>query len=88
MGWDLLGFREHFVSGWMLSNLQSVRVIWNVQAGVIVLAHVIGIIVTHLIELQVSSSARTAIIRQVPMTILMIAYTVFGLWLLSSPSAG
>jgi hypothetical protein len=32
--------------------------------------------------------ARTAIIRQVPMTILMIAYTVFGLWLLSSPSAG
>ncbi|MDQ1850740.1 hypothetical protein Q9299_20760 [Gemmobacter fulvus] len=86
MGWDLLGFRDHFVTGWMLNNFYAVRVIWNVQAGVVVLAHVVGVIATHLIELQVSHSPRTAIVRQLPMTVLMVAYTAFGLWLLSTPT--
>ena len=41
----------------------------------------------HAIALQ-KLDARTALWSQVPMTGLMISYTVFGLWLLSTPVAG
>jgi hypothetical protein len=60
---------------------------WNVQVAAIVLAHVVAVFVAHALALQKHGSARRAAVSQIPMTLLMVGYTVFGLWLLSTPVA-
>jgi hypothetical protein len=44
--------------------------------------------VAHLIGVRRLGDRRMVILSQIPMTILMIAYTQFGLWLLSAPAIG
>lgn len=45
-------------------------------------------ILAHLIAYRHFGSARLATVSQIPLAILMVGYTVFGLWLLSAPTAG
>jgi hypothetical protein len=37
---------------------------------------------------RLHADGRAALLSQLPLTILMVAYTVLGLWLLSTPTAG
>ena len=55
---------------------------------VIVVAHVLAVATAHFLALRNTSSLREAILSQSPMTALMIGYTLFGLWLLSTPAVG
>ena len=87
-GWDLLGLADAHVTTSFLTNLASVRLIWHVQIATIVIAHVVAVSIAHLIMLRRVGRQRTAIIGQIPMTVLMIGYTQFGLWLLSAPAIG
>lgn len=91
-GWNLLGLEQHFVSTSFMNDYHAMLVIWNVQAFCIVIGHVIAIVLAfHLaaaareegIEGRRHSSSG---LRDVPMTVLMVFYTVFGLWLLSTPT--
>jgi hypothetical protein len=43
------------------------------------------VIVSHALALQATETRRTVLLSQIPTTVLMIGYTVFGLWLLSAP---
>jgi hypothetical protein len=87
-GWDLFGLGDAHVTTSFLTNFASVRLIWQVQIASIVIAHVVAMAIAHLIALRRVGHRRTAIVSQLPMTILMIAYTQFGLWLLSAPAIG
>ncbi|HWA37469.1 MAG TPA: hypothetical protein VG873_06355 [Burkholderiales bacterium] len=87
-GWDLFGTRDLHVRTSFLADHASVTVIWNVQVAAIVAAHVAAVFVAHALALRRHGAARTALVSQVPMTGLMIGYTVLGLWLLSTPVAG
>lgn len=87
-GWNLTGFRDWHVTASFLADHDSVRLIWNVQVAAIVAAHVAAVGVAHAIALREHGSARAALASQAPMTLLMVGYTVFGLWLLSTPVAG
>ncbi len=40
----------------------------------------------HALAYRLTSDARSAAISQIPLAFLMVGYTVFGLWLLSSPT--
>jgi hypothetical protein len=71
-----------------LADHESIYVIWNVQVAAIVLAHVAAVLVAHVLALRRHGSARTALVSQLPMTGLMVGYTILGLWLLSTPVAG
>jgi hypothetical protein len=42
---------------------------------------------SHWIALRVFASRRAALASQVPMLLLMVAYTVVGLWVISQPLA-
>ena len=86
-GWNLLGARELHPSASFLAHHSTVHAMWNVQVAGIVVAHVVAVVVAHAIALRRQSSVRRAALSQVPMTVLMIGYTVFGLWLLSTPVA-
>ena len=41
----------------------------------------------HLVALDLHRDARTATVSQVPLAMVMVLYTLFGLWLLATPIA-
>ena len=92
-GWNLLQLApdRQAAAGW-LNNLDSVTLIWRVQTIVIVTGHIIGVVVAHLIALDLlrrhSNAATAAAASQLFLAGLMAAYTLFGLWLLSTPAIG
>ncbi len=87
-GWDLLGLGHFEVTTSMLTSYQSVYAIWVVQAAAIVLAHVLAVAGAHAIALKRQPAGRAALASQLPLALLMIGYTWFGLWLLAAPTAG
>ena len=88
LGWNLLGTRDLHVSSSILNNYDSVRAIWLVQVVTIVVGHVVAVAVAHVLAVRDSANRREALLYQIPMILMMIGYTLFGLWLLSTPSAG
>jgi len=85
-GWNLLGTRDLNVTLSFLSDPPQLYTIWNTQVAIIVAAHVFAVYIAHLIALRFGWSLKTAILSQAPMTLLMIGYTMLGLWLLSTPA--
>ncbi len=85
-GWDLLHVGSFQPTASFFNNLHDVTMIWNAQALIICFAHVVGIILAHSIAGRVFGSLRKATTSQYPLAALMVIYTVFGLWLLSTPT--
>ncbi len=88
LGWDLLGLRDYEVNAAFLGNHVLVQLVWKLQVAAIVLAHVVAVGVSHLLAIGQLESLGQAVLSQAPMTALMIAYTLFGLWLLATPVVG
>ncbi len=84
-GWDLLGLGTFYVTTGFFNDQASVRVIFLIQAGVVVLGHVLAILMAHALAVRAFGSSKRAALSQAPLALFMIAYTVFGLWLLASP---
>ncbi|MCX8997971.1 hypothetical protein NOF55_12745 [Rhizobiaceae bacterium BDR2-2] len=87
-GWDLFGTAHWHVTTSFLQHLEGVRMIWIAQTAVIVTGHVVGILVAHMIALDYFGKAGAAARSQLFLAAAMVFYTVFGLWLLSTPSIG
>jgi hypothetical protein len=75
------------VSAAIAAGSDAAWTIWNAQAAAIVGGHVVAVLAAHLLAFRLHGSSRAAALSQLPLTLLMIAYTVFGLWLLSTPTA-
>lgn len=76
----LLGLPPFYVSMGFLSDRESMVVVWNAQFVAILAAHVLAVVLAlHLAGPGVRARAH------LPLTVLMVGYTVLGLWLLSSP---
>ena len=87
LGWNLLGMRELHVTASFLTHHASVEAIWYAQVGVIVAAHVAAVVALHGLVGESREGRLASILSEIPLTVLMIGYTVFGLWLLSTPVA-
>lgn len=85
VGWNLFGTAEWHTTTSFLNTLSGVTLIFNTETIVIALGHVTGIVMAHLIALELFESPRKAVLSQIPLAILMVFYTGFGLWLLSTP---
>lgn len=85
-GWRLFGLPDHWVSFGFLATRDGVLAIWIAQFTVILVAHMLAVI--HGLKLAAQGSTGTGLAGHLPITLLMVAYTVFGLWLLSAPAAG
>jgi hypothetical protein len=85
-GWQLLGLPDHWVSFGFLTTHSGVQMIWMAQFAVILGAHLLAVVLN--LKLTERLPEADGVRAHLPMTLLMIAYTVFGLWLLSSPTAG
>ncbi len=77
-GWNPLGLGPNWVSFGMLADHAAVRAIWNAQFAFILGAHLLAV----LLGLKMAAPGRA--LAHLPMTVLMVLYTVFGLWLLST----
>jgi hypothetical protein len=86
--WDLLGLGHPHITVSFLSNYDSVSIIWKLQAVGVVLGHILAVSLAHLIAVARIGSTRAAMASQLPLAVLMVAYTLFGLWLLATPTAG
>ena len=86
-GAALLGLHHFHVTTSFFNQWHTVRAIWLTQAGSIVLAHMLAIVLSHAIALRAFGSHRTATLSQAPVAGFMVLYTWFGLWLLASPLA-
>lgn len=92
LNWNLLGAETYRVTTSFTTHLPSVSVIWSAQTAFIVIGHVIGITVAHLMAVRLfgdsTVAGKAAAISQLPLAGLMVFYTWFGLWLLSTPAVG
>lgn len=83
---DYVGMEPAPVTTGFFNTLATVRVIWLAQAGAVVLGHVSAVLVAHALALRLyRGDHRAAALSQVPLAAFMVAYTLFGLWLLASP---
>lgn len=79
-GSNLFGGAE---SGVDYSIVSATRV-WYVQIGALVIGHVAALVLAHDRALVVYGSARAAARSQIAMLVMMVMFTILGLWLLSA----
>ncbi|RUM97056.1 hypothetical protein EET67_14395 [Pseudaminobacter arsenicus] len=88
LGWNLLGTAHFHVEAGIVAGHDSAWALWNAQAVAIIAGHALAVLIAHALAFRLHEDARRATMSQFPLTVLMIFYTVFGLWLLSTPTAG
>jgi len=86
-GADWLGLGQFYVTTSFLNTQETVETIWRTQSGAIIIGHIIAVCVAHRIALDLWPTERLALKAQIPLALLMLGYTFFGLWLLASPTA-
>src|SRR3569833_647626 len=75
-GWDIFGTAHYQVN----IGLIGAREVWYAQFIAIVFGHIIATYVAHQIAVREFSSREQMLFGQLPMLVLMVIYTVFGLW--------
>nr|WP_269932781.1 hypothetical protein [Aminobacter sp. HY435] len=88
LGWNLFGTAHMPIEAGIVMGAGAAWMLWNLQALAIVGGHVLAVLVAHLLAWRLHPVATSASLSQMPLTLLMIGYTVFGLWLLSTATAG
>jgi hypothetical protein len=86
LGWDLFNTAHMHIKDSLRTHHLYIELSWYAQVAVIVIGHVTAILVAHIIALREEKSASAQAYRQIPLTVLMVAYTFLGLWLLSTPT--
>jgi hypothetical protein len=81
-GWNLFGTAGYKVD----LAIVSPYVFWYGAVTLIVIGHVIAVVLAHVVALNVFPAR--AIQSQVPMLVLMVAYTTLSLWILAQPVVG
>lgn len=88
-GWDMFGTADHHVTTSFLFTFEGVQAIFNTQTAAIALGHVVAVILAHALMLdsqrETARAKRLLFWLELPFAGLMVFYTAFGLWLLSTP---
>jgi hypothetical protein len=87
-GADVLSLGHFHVTTSFLNTYEGTRAIWNAQTAGIVIGHVLAVLIAHELARRSVSDNRTLVLSQLPLAAVMVGYTLFGLWLLSTPTAG
>jgi hypothetical protein len=83
-GWNLFGTRGRPVD----LGIVSPAVYWYGSVALIVIGHVLAVIVAHVEATRRFASHRAAMLSQLPMLVLMVAYTSLSLWIMAQPIVG
>lgn len=80
-GWNLFGTAQYTQQNLIL----GAKMVWFIEIGFIVLAHIVGVIYAHVLALNIFKNPKIALKSQYPIVLLMVGYTALTLWLLSQP---
>lgn len=81
LGWDLWGTAGRTID----ITVVTARDVWYMSVAAIVMGHVIAVWLAHRAAVESLTDRRRAVISQLPMLALMVAYTMLSLWILSQP---
>ncbi|MGC4024223.1 MAG: hypothetical protein QM744_03085 [Mesorhizobium sp.] len=87
-GWNLLGLSGRHLEAGIVMGHDAAWMLWNAVSLAIIAGHVLAVLIAHMLAIRLYGQTRTATISQLPLAVLMVGYTLLGLWLLSTPSAG
>jgi hypothetical protein len=87
-GADVLSLGRFHVTTSFLNTYEGTTAIWNAQTAGIVIGHVLAVLLAHELARRSTADNRALVLSQLPLALVMVGYTLFGLWLLSSPVAG
>jgi hypothetical protein len=68
--------------------IPDVTLTWYIQLAAIITGHIISVYIAHCVALRFADKGRRVIVSQLPMLMLMMAFTASGLWILSRPVGG
>ena len=80
-GWNIFG-TAHFRPD---IGIVGARFVWYTSLFAIVIGHVAAVSLAHIIALRSFDDPRLAIRSQIPMLVLMVAYTMLSLWIIAQP---
>jgi len=80
-GWNLFGTANQLPD----IGIVDARLTWHVAIGAIVVGHVISIWLAHRVALREAGTPRRAVAASVPLTMLMVIYTVISLLVIAEP---
>jgi hypothetical protein len=80
-GWNLFG------TATMLRRpiLPPMGVVWHSQVALILIGHIASVYCAHRVALRLFPTRGKALASQLPMLVLMVMFTVAGLWILAQP---
>ncbi len=84
-GLNLLGTAGLNPPASLMMDHRVATLVYRLQTAIIVIGHVMAVMVAHILALRSTAETRTIVVSQAPLNILMVLYTLFGLWLLSTP---
>jgi hypothetical protein len=87
-GADVLSLGHFHVTTSFLNTYEGTRAIWNAQTSGIVAGHILAVLLAHQLARRSIPHHSALVLSQLPLAALMVGYTLFGLWLLSTPVAG
>lgn len=83
-----LGHNFFHTAGYYKSIILPANFIWHSQVTLILLGHIVSVYLTHAIVLKIFSDNKRTLWSHFPMLILMVAFTLIGLWILAQPVTG
>ena len=79
-GWNLLGIPQN-----QGHSALQMGVVWHIQVAAILVGHVVSVSLAHNVATRIFPTQRLIIVSQLPLLLLMVAYTMVGLWILTLP---
>jgi hypothetical protein len=84
-GWNMFGLGHLTVKIGFLNTMDTVRPILLTNVTAVVLSHILSVIIAHRLAGLFCNTRKNILLLQCGLSLLMIIYTTFGLWLLSTP---
>jgi hypothetical protein len=88
LGWRPFGFGSREVAAGFMATASGAATIWTLQTLAVTVAHVIAVVLAHGLLVADGRGVGRLLRLEAPLAVAMVAYTVFGLWLLSTPIVG
>lgn len=80
-GWNLFGTANFYPD----LTIIDANFTWHFQVFLILLGHIAAVYLSHALALKYFPSEKEAIGSQLPMLLVMVSFTMIGLWILSQP---
>lgn len=80
-GWDIFGTKNYAFD----IGAINAKTVWFISIYAIIIGHIIAVVLAHYSALKIYQNHKQTLTSQIPMLILMIAYTMLSLWILSQP---